>query len=129
MISYTIRIPIGDWSNDGHGQCDYYHFKSNKPIKNVEKAFLAAKKKYPDISPDIFCYKYQDSKVPEDISKKIKALGFSLTLSEGGLYDVEEFACYVAFFCMLGDIELKLTQMPTPESLCISCFGYGLFGN
>ena len=35
---YTFRIPIGDWSNDGHGRCEWFTVQSNKPVEDVQEA-------------------------------------------------------------------------------------------
>lgn len=31
-----IKFPIGDWSGDGHGQCDWYIVESNKTVEEIE---------------------------------------------------------------------------------------------
>lgn len=38
MSRYLFTLPIGDWSDDGHGECDYYHIESNKPVEEVREA-------------------------------------------------------------------------------------------
>lgn len=38
MSEYLIKFPIGDWSNDGHGKCDWYMFKSNVPVEELRIA-------------------------------------------------------------------------------------------
>ena len=32
-----IRFPIGDWSHDGHGQCDWFIISSNKTVEEVRE--------------------------------------------------------------------------------------------
>ena len=35
---YKFVIPIGDWSEDGHGKHDDYVVTSNKPVEAVREA-------------------------------------------------------------------------------------------
>lgn len=37
-MTYTFRLPIGDWSGDGHGKCDWFVVNSNKPVEAVREA-------------------------------------------------------------------------------------------
>lgn len=39
-----IRFPIGDWSDDGHGQCDYYFANTDKNTQDVRGYILNVKK-------------------------------------------------------------------------------------
>lgn len=41
---HTFRLPIGDWSNDGHGHCEYYLIFSNKPLEEVREAHFQIEK-------------------------------------------------------------------------------------
>jgi hypothetical protein len=38
--TYTFKLPIGDWSSDGHGMCDYFLIRSNVPLEEVREAYL-----------------------------------------------------------------------------------------
>lgn len=44
-MEYKFRIPIGDWSGDGHSQSEYSVIQSNKPVEAVREAYFAAKEK------------------------------------------------------------------------------------
>ena len=37
MQTYEIKLPIGDWSGDGHGQCEWYTIVSNKPVEQLRE--------------------------------------------------------------------------------------------
>jgi hypothetical protein len=136
-MTQLINIQIGDWSGDGHGQHEDFHFQSNKSIKDVRKAYFRAKNKYPTLCPETFCCEYEDCAVPNKITKEAKKLGFKI----GKFCTCEDMAEYVAWFCKLGDIELdlKLTTQENPPTLAfygfdeneqhIGFFGYGLLGN
>lgn len=68
---YRFTIPIGDWSDDGHGKCEYFQFSSNLPVEEVREAYFVALEKHKDISPESFAYKYQDSELPVKIIRRI----------------------------------------------------------
>jgi|14BtaG_2_1085337.scaffolds.fasta_scaffold02973_4 hypothetical protein len=42
-MQYTFRIPIGDWSDDGHGKCDWFTIISNKPVEEVREIHFQSK--------------------------------------------------------------------------------------
>ena len=35
---YQFKLPIGDWSSDGHCVCEYYLVSSNRPVEEVREA-------------------------------------------------------------------------------------------
>ena len=39
---YRFKIPIGDWSNDGHGKHKDYLIESNKPVEVVRELYFQA---------------------------------------------------------------------------------------
>jgi len=133
-----IKIQIGDWSGDGHGQHEDYYFQSNKSIEDIRKAYFLAKQKYPKLCPETFCCEYEDGVVPNKIIKESKKLGFKIDKNN---FFCEEMAEYVAWFCKLGDTEhdLELTIQERTPTLAfygfdeneqhIGFFGYGLLGN
>lgn len=49
---YQFKIPIGDWSGDGHGKCTWFVVNSNKPVEEWRKAYFAAAKQWPQLQPD-----------------------------------------------------------------------------
>lgn len=40
---FKIQFPVGDWSDDGHGKCEYYFAWSNKPVQDLREAHFKAK--------------------------------------------------------------------------------------
>jgi len=36
---YRFKIIIGDWSGDGHGKSDYFVFRSNYDVKDIQQAY------------------------------------------------------------------------------------------
>ena len=39
---YKFKIPIGDWSDDGHGKYEDYIISSNKPVEYVRNLYFQA---------------------------------------------------------------------------------------
>jgi hypothetical protein len=65
-----IKFPIGDWSGDGHGKCDYFLATTEATLKDVREAHFAAPAVVGFEIGDI-CKDYQDSEIDEDIQEKI----------------------------------------------------------
>lgn len=73
-MTYTIRFPIGDWSDDGHGKCKYFMVKSNMPVKQVREIhFLAPTAVGFNIGQ--MCSDYECSSLDADIVEKLLAIG------------------------------------------------------
>lgn len=63
------NIPIGDWSNDGHEQCDWFTIKSNFTVEQAREAyFKSVEKSGVDICKEVAC-KYEDNSVSEKFLK------------------------------------------------------------
>lgn len=41
---YKFELPIGDWSDDGHGQCEWFLIESNKPVDELREIYFETKK-------------------------------------------------------------------------------------
>lgn len=44
-MEHKFAIPVGDWSDDGHGKCDVYHFVCNYPVEDCRRAYIESCKK------------------------------------------------------------------------------------
>lgn len=59
------KIPIGDWSDDGHGKCDWFTIKSNFTVEQTREAyFKSVEKSGVDICKEI-ASEYEDNSVSE----------------------------------------------------------------
>jgi hypothetical protein len=65
-----IKFPIGDWSGDGHGRCEYFLATTPEKIKDVREAHFAAPRIIGFEIGDI-CKDYGDSEIDEDIQEKL----------------------------------------------------------
>ena len=37
--SFKFKIPIGDWSKDGHNQCEIFDIEANHPVEEIRQAY------------------------------------------------------------------------------------------
>ncbi|MBI5065800.1 hypothetical protein HZA97_06185 [Candidatus Woesearchaeota archaeon] len=74
---YLINFPVGDWSDDGHGKCNYFLVSSKKPTKEVRAAHFEAPKVLGFEIGDI-CHEYEDRYLEENIVTKLKELNYDM---------------------------------------------------
>lgn len=81
----VFTLPIGDWSDDGHGKCVEYPYAVNKTKEEIIKAYHDSSKllnmtfdtnDWGDGKAQLLC-DYQDDKLPANIVKKLLENGFS----------------------------------------------------
>ena len=82
MNKYKFKIPIGDWSNDGHGKADWYIIESNKPVQEIRELYFQACEKlgwtldgHDDKSP---CSEYEDNTFSKEILQELLDFGIKL---------------------------------------------------
>ncbi len=85
---YTFRLPIGDWSKDGHNECDYYIISSNTSPKDLGDIYIDVCKK---TSIDKICSDYGDNNI-SFFGEVMDKLGLNPTLyfNENGACDGSE---------------------------------------
>lgn len=76
---FHFKMPIGDWSSDGHGLCSYYKIESDFPVENVREAHFKVKEKT-GIDLESLCSDYEDSYLPFTIIKALLEFGFNKDL-------------------------------------------------
>lgn len=74
---YRIQFPVGDWSNDGHGKCEYYVVSSNKPVEALRELHHSCKKKFGFSIGDI-CKEYEANILPQKIADILYSHGVDL---------------------------------------------------
>ena len=37
---YVFKLPIGDWSSDGHGKCEWFTIKSNISVEELREVYF-----------------------------------------------------------------------------------------
>lgn len=117
---FRFKIPIGDWSGDGHGQCDYYEATAAKPVEAAREAYFEAKKKHKKLCPENYCESYQDGSLPEDIKKALVAAG---ALPATFDWDTYTMAKIVVWFMNQGDASLDARLEPKNEVEMLAFYG------
>jgi hypothetical protein len=132
---HAFRIPIGDWSDDGHGKVEWFDATATKPIEDVREAYFAAKKRLPEACcPENFCEAYGEPEMNSESREALKAAGYKVPKE----MDAEAMAKIVAWFINQGDpsVGVRLDGVPPPmlpfygndkKRRHIGGHGYGLF--
>lgn len=146
---YKFKIPIGDWSGDGHGQVDYYIIESNKPVQYVRELYFQACEKlgftldgHNDKTP---CAEFEDWRFPRETFQELLDFGIKidddlkdLILKYENVGGSSGFIEIVLAFIKTQDKELKLIISKNDIDMFqfygydkdrrhIGYFGYGLF--
>lgn len=143
---YRFRIPIGDWSDDGHGKVQWFNMESNEPVEYVRKLYFRACKKLgfslDSYNPKPICSKYEDCSFPKEY--------LHILLNNGAIFDEkfikfiesneciecpEEFLDILIEFIKTQDPDLILKREQTEDFVFygilgrqhIGHIGYGLF--
>lgn len=72
-MTYIIRFPIGDWSDDGHGRCIYFDVRSNYSAQDIREVHFKASKI--GINIGSICRDYEEYNLTEDMIEKLKKIG------------------------------------------------------
>lgn len=109
------KIPIGDWSDDGHGRYDWFVIKSNFTVEQAREAyFKSVEKSGVDICKEV-AYEYENNSVSE---KFLNA--FPEFLEEGLIkhdpeYDINDYEYYIENSLDLAIIVCLFIQKYNPE--------------
>lgn len=140
---YKFKLPIGDWSDDGHGKCEYFMIESNKSVEDVRELYFdtVSNVNYSldGTSPYSPCSDYEDGKITKE---DIDGLGLNqdnyLEITEEGYIGSKEFAeLFIDFMCTHNEgLELKIVNDEVKmfpfygfdeKKRHIGQMGYGLF--
>jgi hypothetical protein len=108
MYDYKFKLPIGDWSDDGHGICEYFIFYSNSPAKKLIESYIKACEIY---KIDSLCQDYQESRIIEEDVIRLKSLGFKITSEPEPIHLAE----LVIDSIMQVNPEIKISIAPEEE--------------
>ena len=143
-MEYSYRFPIGDWSEDGHRQCEFYEVKSNKSRAALAQAHRKCIRVF-GFTPDALCRGYANNMFTE-----VQRISLAANLRDRALAkEVEEYTpqnVVDAYLLLEIWLEMLKTVLPdfryeiAPRSTLfvggvrvpggyvhISCPGYGLW--
>lgn len=128
-----FQIPIGDWSHDGHGLCEYFMASANaESIEDVREAYFKAKKVVPrDCQPELICHDYEEHTLDKEQCGKLKKAGAPLPEDadeeDGADYVGPEYmAELVVWFLNQGNPELKC-KLEDKDELTLTFYGHDKF--
>lgn len=148
-MDHQFRIPVGDWSSDGHGQCDWFTVNCSHPLNEVREAYFKAIEVLGKEWPTYICSAYEYSWVDKEDEEELTKLGFDVTTFEERYArgDGEEELWHptsegmlelTLWFIQQGDVEIQFEIVPTQQAMFpfygyddegrhISATGYGIF--
>ena len=150
MLNNIWKIPIGDWSDDGHGKCDWFTVKSNFTVEEAREAyFKSVEESGVDITKEI-AHDYEDNSVSEKFLNILpefieylfeKELIVDWSNNEEPEYHVEERSAMAEIVCCFikrhnPEFEYKIIEDSIPmlpfygvdqKGRHIGHIGYGLF--
>lgn len=87
-MTYMIRFPIGDWSDDGHGKCEYFEVQSNHPVQHVREVHFKAPEVIGFNIGDM-CRNYEE--LSTEVVTKLNAIGIDPNKFLDGEIDPEDY--------------------------------------
>lgn len=141
MLKTKWELQIGDWSGDGHSQCDDYVIESNFTVQEAREAYFVAKKKYPKICPEKVACEWESSLTIKEAQAWIDAGVLDISKSAEEWVDefhTDDFALAVLNYIKLGNAEFEFKIIEDDletfnyygydkKKRHIGFFGYGLF--
>lgn len=145
---YKFKIPIGDWSNDGHGKFEDFLVESSLPVEQVRELYFQACERFgftldgnDDLAP---CKDYEEYLFKEDTIDALNKVGLKISKSKRRQWcedyvPREEFCDLVLKFIKTQDGNLKIKRVKSKDvpmfqfygfdkkKRHIGYFGYGLF--
>jgi hypothetical protein len=144
---YEFRMPIGDWSGDGHSICDYYSAYSNQPVEQVREVHFKAKE-VTGVDIEEICNEYDEPIISSDTVAALEKLGFDFNTYSAAVCDGDDSQVYAdswvmvnlwVFLLMKTDSTLKITVQKDSTPMLpfysydakmrhIGYVGYGVLG-
>lgn len=118
---FKFKLPIGDWSDDGHGQCDYFIVESNKSVEDVREAHFQIVEKT-GINIEKICKQYEEDVIKSDDREDLEELGFKFASSSNVMSSIDMANIWV-FLLMKADEALQLKIIPEEIMPMLSFYG------
>lgn len=145
-----MKLPIGDWSRDGHGKCDWFLIESNLPVEEVREAYFKACDILGEDLSRFLCDDPEERTVEKEKFELLKNKGVDISDLVGNwsfidesyeivFEDTKDFATYIlrclnklgnkdfAWEILDNDIPMIPFYGVDDKNRSIGYFGYGLF--
>lgn len=123
---YQIRLTIGDWSRDGHGQSEVFCVKSNFPVERIREAHFHIEETT-GINIEEICSDYGEEEIGSETLTKLKSMGFHFENASGmgeAYISVPEMAKLWVFLLQKADPELQMEIMSDEEIPLLQFYGF-----
>lgn len=139
----TIKIVVGDWSQDGHNNTEDFYIKTNVAVDVLQDIFTENSKKL-EFNLRSYCTDYEDNEIPtEDLMSVLNKLSVNIEeLELDDFYDDDEEdeeekyyfnpESWFKLFCHICKYEqptLIIEHVSVLYANTIEIGGYGLFSN
>lgn len=145
---HKFKLPIGDWSGDGHDENVDYLIETNKPLEEVRELYFQACEKLgftlDGHDPLSICGEYEENLVKKETIEKLVEFGLNISEDQSEIWTKDgigtnELCDLILEFIKTQDSELILNRIPTEDfpmfqfygfdekQRHIGYFGYGLF--
>ncbi|PIN88389.1 hypothetical protein COU61_05145 [Candidatus Pacearchaeota archaeon CG10_big_fil_rev_8_21_14_0_10_35_13] len=118
-VRNLIMFPVGDWSDDGHGKCEYYFATTQRSLEEVREAHHNAPNTL-GFPIEGICQDYGDPIIDNAIVEKLRTEGYGkFEISDeddGKIYPSGEEVFKIWIFLLNKinpGLELKQTDMPS----------------
>lgn len=143
-MRHGFRIPIGDWSGDGHGHVQWYSMTSALPLKDVREAYFKSVEHFAEeLQPENIAHEYEEANVALVVAKQIEEIsGIKIGHEEDSdqvYVDMDGLLEYLVWFINHGNplVDVKLEERDDmfpffgydEKKRHIGFIGYGLLGN
>lgn len=133
---YQFYLPIGDWSDDGHGHHEKFLINSDVPVERVREAHFRIKE-VTGLDIEKICAQYGEDTIAPDVERKLEALDIPFVGGSEPI-PVDDMAKLWLSLLQLADPEIHLeigtSQIPMlpfsgfdEQGRHIGQVGYGLF--
>lgn len=125
MTKKLFKVPVGDWSKDGHNQCDTYYVESNYSAKEMRQAYKDTCKKiglqlnhnkdyigiegfdmYSKRNWRYLLTEYEESSIAEEAVDILLEHGFDFARVDGERDEIDRYVVQEAYFDSEGVFDL-----------------------
>lgn len=133
-------VPVGDWSDDGHGKCDKYYVKANYPVEAMQQAYKDTCNKiglqmnngtdYTGLGINgwqdsrILLAEYEESSINEEAVEILLEHGFDFANVDGEIDENDNFIVQEAYFSSeaVFDLFMWFIKYSMPEDFAYEPF-------
>jgi hypothetical protein len=114
-MKHIFQVPIGDWSGDGHGRCEWFTVRSDQPVEAWREAYLTSQAQWPELAPDGELSRTPTSgwpldRIREQMAERLDARLY--TELADGTPSSHDILLYTMAFCQLSDPSLSWEHEP-----------------